>query len=69
MNFKKVKTQKLLKLALLYCPTVMVQSKQLLHIGTPKSCMQAIKKKEFTTISLSPTTRSFTTYGSKSLKM
>ena len=36
MNFKKVKMQKLLKLALLYCPTVMVQSKQLLHIGTPK---------------------------------
>ena len=40
MNFKKVKTQKLLKLALLYCPIVMVQSKQLLHIGTPKSPMR-----------------------------
>ena len=36
MNFKKVKTQKLLKFAFLYCPTVTVQSKQLLHIATPK---------------------------------
>ena len=36
MNFEKIKTLKLVIFALLCCPTVTVQSKQLLHIGTPK---------------------------------
>ena len=36
MNFEKIKTLKLVIFALLCCSTVTVQSKQLLHIGTPK---------------------------------
>ena len=36
MNFEKIKTLKLVIFTLLCCPTVTVQSKQLLHIGTPK---------------------------------
>ena len=36
MNFEKIKTLKLVIFALLCCPAVTVQSKQLLHIGTTK---------------------------------
>ena len=35
-NFEKLKPLKLVIFPVLSCPTVTVQSKQLLHIGTPK---------------------------------